>query len=303
MPPAVHLTGPVPAQVHEALERDFELVERPSGADGIMAMLTVRVDDAFLDAAGPQLRIVANYAVGVDNVDLDAARRRGIVVSNTPDVLTRATAELAIALMLSLLRRVAEGDRFIRAREPWRFSLEFMLGEGLEDKTLLIVGAGRIGRETARLGEALGMRVLTAGRGDALGDLLPQADVVSLHCPLNAETRHLVDAAALASMKPTAVLVNTARGPIVDEAALARALHDGRIAGAALDVYEREPEVTAELLTLENVVLTPHLGSATRETRIAMGMLCVDALRAVLLEGRRPRNAVVSPSGLSGSPA
>jgi glyoxylate reductase len=303
MPPAVHLTGPVPAQVHEALERDFELVERPSGADGIVAMLTVRVDDAFLDAAGPQLRIVANYAVGVDNVDLDAARRRGIVVSNTPDVLTRATAELAIALMLSLLRRVAEGDRFVRAREPWRFSLEFMLGEGLEDKTLLIVGAGRIGRETARLGEALGMRVLTAGRGDALGDLLPQADVVSLHCPLNAETRHLVDAAALASMKPTAVLVNTARGPIVDEAALARALHDGRIAGAALDVYEREPEVTAELLTLENVVLTPHLGSATRETRIAMGMLCVDALRAVLLEGRRPRNAVVSPSGLSGSPA
>ncbi|HEY7733014.1 MAG TPA: D-glycerate dehydrogenase [Gaiellaceae bacterium] len=303
MPPAVHLTGPVPAQVHEALERDFELVERPAGADGIVAMLTVRIDDAFLDAAGPQLRIVANYAVGVDNIDLDAARRRGIVVSNTPDVLTRATAELAIALMLSLLRRVAEGDRFVRAREPWRFSLEFMLGEGLEDKTLLIVGAGRIGRETARLGEALGMRVLTAGRGDALGDLLPQADVVSLHCPLNAETRHLVDAAALASMKPTAVLVNTARGPIVDEAALARALHDGRIAGAALDVYEREPEVTAELLTLENVVLTPHLGSATRETRIAMGMLCVDALRAVLLEGRRPRNAVVSPSGLSGSPA
>jgi glyoxylate reductase len=303
MPPAVHLTGPVPAQVHEALERDFELVERPAGADGIVAMLTVRIDDAFLDAAGPQLRIVANYAVGVDNIDLDAARRRGIVVSNTPDVLTRATAELAIALMLSLLRRVAEGDRFVRAREPWRFSLEFMLGEGLEDKTLLIVGAGRIGRETARLGEALGMRVLTAGRGDALGDLLPQADIVSLHCPLNAETRHLVDTAALASMKPTAVLVNTARGPIVDEAALARALHDGRIAGAALDVYEREPEVTAELLTLENVVLTPHLGSATRETRIAMGMLCVDALRAVLLEGRRPRNAVVSPSGLSGSPA
>jgi glyoxylate reductase len=303
MPPAVHLTGPVPAQVHEALERDFELVERPAGADGIVAMLTVRIDDAFLDAAGPQLRIVANYAVGVDNIDLDAARRRGIVVSNTPDVLTRATAELAIALMLSLLRRVAEGDRFVRAREPWRFSLEFMLGEGLEDKTLLIVGAGRIGRETARLGEALGMRVLTAGRGDALGDLLPRADVVSLHCPLNAETRHLVDTAALASMKPTAVLVNTARGPIVDEAALARALHDGRIAGAALDVYEREPEVTAELLTLENVVLTPHLGSATRETRIAMGMLCVDALRAVLLEGRRPRNAVVSPSGLSGSPA
>jgi glyoxylate reductase len=303
MPPAVHLTAPVPAQVHEALERDFELTEQPVGAEGIVAMLTVRVDDVFLDAAGPQLRIVANYAVGVDNVDLDAARRRGIVVSNTPDVLTRATAELAIALMLSLLRRVTEGDRFVRAREPWRFSLEFMLGEGLEGKTLLVVGPGRIGRETARLGEALGMRVLTAGRGDPLRDLLPQADVVSLHCPLDAETHHLVDAAALASMKPTAVLVNTARGPIVDEAALARALRDGRIAGAALDVYELEPEVTAELLTLENVVLTPHLGSATRETRIAMGMLCVDALRAVLLEGRRPANAVVSPPGLSGSSA
>jgi glyoxylate reductase len=303
MPPVVHLTGPVPVPVHEALERDFELADRPTGADGVVAMLTARVDDAFLDAAGPQLRIVANYAVGVDNVDLDAARRRGIVVSNTPDVLTRATAELAIALMLSLLRRVTEGDRFVRAREPWRFSLEFMLGEGLEGKTLLIVGPGRIGRETAGLGEALGMRVLTAGRGDDLGALLSQADVLSLHCPLNAETRHLVDAAALASMKPTAVLVNTARGPVVDEAALAQALHDGRIAGAALDVYEFEPEVTAELLTLENVVLTPHLGSATRETRIAMGMLCVDALRAVLLEGRRPRNAVVSPPGLSGSSA
>jgi glyoxylate reductase len=303
MPPVVHLTGPVPVSVHEALARDFELADRPAGADGIVALLTVRVDDALLDAAGPQLRIVANYAVGVDNVDLDAARRRWFVVSNTPDVLTRATAELAIALMLSLLRRVTEGDRFVRAREPWRFSLEFMLGEGLEGKTLLIVGPGRIGRETAGLGEALGMRVLTAGRGDALDELLPQADVVSIHCPLNAETRHLVDAAALASMKPTAVLVNTARGPVVDEAALAQALHDGRIAGAALDVYEFEPEVTAELLTLENVVLTPHLGSATRETRIAMGMLCVEALRAVLLEGRRPRNAVVSPPGLSGSSA
>jgi lactate dehydrogenase-like 2-hydroxyacid dehydrogenase len=303
MPPAVHLTGPVPPPVHDALERDFELVARPAGAEGVVAMLTVRIDDAFLDAAGPQLRIVANYAVGVDNVDLDAARRRGVAVSNTPDVLTRATAELAIALILSLLRRVGEGDRFVRAREPWRFSLEFMLGEGLEDKTLLIVGPGRIGRETARLGEALGMRVLTAGRGVPLEPLLAQADIVSLHCPLDPSTRHLIDEAALACMKPTAVLVNTSRGPVVDEAALARALHDGRIAGAGLDVYEFEPEVTEALLGLENVVLTPHLGSATRETRVAMGMLCVEALRAVLIDGRTPANAVVPPPGADGSSA
>jgi lactate dehydrogenase-like 2-hydroxyacid dehydrogenase len=303
MSPTVHLTGPVPPPVHDALERDFELVAEPTGAEGVVAMLTVGIDEAFLDAAGPQLRIVANYAVGVDNVDLEAARRRGIVVSNTPDVLTRATAELAIALMLSLLRRVTEGDRFVRAREPWRFSLEFMLGEGLEDKTLLIVGPGRIGRETARLGEALGMRVLTAGRADPLEPLLSQADIVSLHCPLNPSTRHLIDEAALACMKPTAVLVNTARGPVVDEAALARALHEGRIAGAALDVYEFEPEVTEALLGLENVVLTPHLGSATRETRIAMGMLCVQALRAVLIDGRTPANAVVPPPAVAGSSA
>ena len=296
MRPPVHLSDRVPAAVHEALARDFELVAQPAGAHGIVAMLTVRVDDAYLEAAGPQLRVVANYAVGVDNIDLEAARRRGLVVSNTPDVLTRATAELAIALVLALLRRVAEGDRFVRRREPWRFSLEFMLGEGLAGKTLLIVGPGRIGRETAALGEALGMRVLTAGRGDPLEPLLAQADVVSVHCPLTPATHHLVDAAALGHMKPTAVLVNTSRGPVVDEAALARALHEGRIAGAALDVYEFEPRVSEELLGLENVVLTPHLGSATRETRVAMGMLCVEALRAVLLEDRTPANAVVAPA-------
>jgi glyoxylate reductase len=240
--------------------------------------------------------VVANYAVGVDNVDLDAARRRGVLVANTPDVLTHATAELAIALMLALLRRVAEGDRFVRSGEPWRFSLEFMLGEGLDGKVLGIVGPGRIGRETARLAEALGMQVVFAGRGEPLGPLLEEADVVSLHCPLTPGTRHLIDGEALARMKPTAVLVNTSRGPVVDEAALARALHDGRIAGAALDVYEFEPEVSRDLLGLENVVLSPHLGSATRATRVAMGMLCVEALRAVLLEGRVPANAVVVPA-------
>ena len=295
MRPRVHLVERVPAEVEEAVARDFELVDNASGADGIVAMLTVRVDDAFLDAAGPQLRVVTNYAVGVDNIDLEAARRHGVVVTNTPGVLTAATAELAIAVLLALVRRVGEGDRFVRAREPWRFSLEFMLGTGLAGKTMLVVGPGRIGRETARLGEAFGMRVVLAGRNDPLPPLLAEADVVSIHCPSTPETRHLIDAVALAAMKPSAVLVNTARGPIVDEAALVAALRDGTIAGAALDVYEREPQVHEGLLELDNVVLTPHLGSATREARVAMGMLCVEGLRAVLLENRIPANAVVMP--------
>jgi glyoxylate reductase len=257
-------------------------------------MLTDRVDGAYLDAAGPQLRVVANFAVGVDNVDLEAARARGVTVANTPDVLTRATAELAIALALALLRRVAEGDRLVRRGDPWRWSTTFMLGEGLDGKVLGIVGPGRIGRETGRLGEALGMRVVTAGRGEPLQPLLRQSDVVSLHAPATPATAHLIDGAALAAMKRTAVLVNTARGALVDEAALVEALRDGTIAGAALDVYETEPHVRDELRALENVVLTPHLGSATRSAREGMGRLCVEALRAVLLEGRVPPNAVVA---------
>jgi glyoxylate reductase len=292
MSPRVHLSAGVPVEIVRALEADFELVPSPVGADGVVAVLTVAVDDAYLEAAGPQLRIVANYAVGVNNIDLEAARRRGIVVSNTPDVLTGATAEIALTLMLSLLRRVTEGDRFVRRRAPWQFSLEFMLGERLEGKTVLIVGAGRIGRETARLVEAFGAVPVLAGRDADLDALLSGADIVSLHVPLTAATHHLIDARRLALMKRSAVLVNTARGPVVDEPALAAALADGTIAGAGLDVYEREPEVHEALLGLENVVLAPHLGSATRDTRVAMGMLCVEALRAVLLEGRTPANVV-----------
>jgi glyoxylate reductase len=280
------------AEVREALAAEFELVDAPEGADGVLSLLTTTIDAAFLDRVGPQLRVVANYAVGVNNVDLEAAAERRVVVANTPDVLTRATAELAIGLTLALLRRIAEGDRFVRRGGEWEFSLEFMLGSSLDGKTLLIVGPGRIGRETARLAEAFGALPRYASRDDDLQALLGEADVVSLHVPLTAGTRHLVGAPELRAMRSSAVLVNTARGPIVDEVALVAALRDGEIAGAALDVFEREPEVEAGLLTLENVVLTPHLGSATRDTRIAMGMLCVEALRAVLLEGRRPANAV-----------
>ncbi len=283
--------------VHDSmwpLERD-ELLRRVTGQDGLMLMLTDRVDDELLDAAGPQLRVVANYAVGVDNVDLEACRRRGIVVSNTPDVLTETTAELTIAIMLALLRRVAEGDRLIRRGERWIWAPNLMRGRGLVGLTLGLVGFGRIAQAVERLALAHGMRVVHSSRGGGLppAELLATADVVSLHLPLSDETRHLIGAESLARMKPTAVLVNTSRGPIVDEEALAQALAAGQIAGAALDVFEHEPEVHPGLLGLENVVLVPHLGSATHEAREAMGMLCVQALRAVLLEDRLPPNAVV----------
>jgi glyoxylate reductase len=292
----VHVTGDVPRRVAEALEQEFELVVDPAEAEGILSLINTVVDDAYLERAGPQLELVANYGVGVNNIDLEAARRRGIVVANTPDVLTKTTAELAIAVTLALLRRVVEGDRFIRSRSPWSFSLEFMLGEGLEGKTFGIIGAGRIGRETARLAEAFGAHPAFAGRDDPLDQLLADADVVSLHCPLTPETRHLIDERALGVMKPTAVLVNTARGPIVDERALVDALARNVIAGAALDVFEFEPAVSEELLSMDQVVLTPHMGSGTRATREAMGLLAVEALRSVLIRKQAPPNAVVPAS-------
>jgi glyoxylate reductase len=282
----------VPAEIEAELAEVFDLVDGPTGADGVIVTPAVRVDTAFLDAAGPQLRIVANYAVGLDNVDLDATQERGIVVSNTPGVLTNATAEHAIALMLALLRRVVEGDRSLRRRDDWEWGPDFMVGEGLEGREVLIVGPGRIGRRVAELAEAHGARARSAGRDDDLLAALATADVVTIHCPLTPETRHLIDGQALSAMKPTAVVVNTARGAVVDETALVAALEGGTIAGAALDVFEHEPAVPDELLAMENVVLTPHIASATRETRLAMGRLVVSALRAVLLEGRTPPNAV-----------
>jgi glyoxylate reductase len=290
--PRVHEAAGVPAEIEQELSTSFELVGGTAGADGVVTTPAIPVDAAFLDAAGPQLRVVANYAVGLDNIDFSAARERGVVVANTPGVLTNTTAEHAIALMLALLRRIVEGDRSLRRRDEWEWGPDFMVGEGLEGKALLVVGPGRIGRRTAELAEALGAKASFAGRDDDLHAALAEADVVSLHCPLTPETRHLVDREALAAMRPTAVLVNTARGPVVDELALVGALQAGRLAGAALDVFEHEPAVSEELLGMENVVLTPHIASATRETRLAMGMLVVSALRAVLLEGRIPENAV-----------
>jgi glyoxylate reductase len=291
--PRVHVTGDVPAAIEAAIAESFVRVTSPSDADGILALINSRIDDEYLEQAGPQLRIVANYGVGVDNIDLAAAARRGIVVTNTPDVLTETTAELAITLTLSLLRRVTEGDRFLRAGRTWGFGLEFMLGEGLRGKRFAVVGPGRIGRATGRLAEAFGAEPVLVGRGE-LERALPDADIVSIHCPLTPETKHLVDAHALALLRPSAVLVNTARGAIVDERAVIDALRDGRLAGAALDVFEHEPEVSAELLSFENVVVTPHLGSATRATREAMGRSAVGALRSLLLDGLQPQSTVTA---------
>jgi lactate dehydrogenase-like 2-hydroxyacid dehydrogenase len=288
----VHEAAGVPAEIEEELAASFELVDVPSGADGVVTTPAIPVDEAFLDAAGPQLRIVANYAVGLDNIGFDATRARGVVVSNTPGVLTNATAEHAIALMLALLRRIVEGDRSLRRRDEWEWGPDFMVGEGLEGKEVLVVGPGRIGTRVSEVARAHGANTSFAGRDDDLRALLGAADVVTLHCPLTPETRHLIDGDALAAMKRSAVLVNTARGPVVDESALVDALQRGELAGAALDVFEQEPVVSEELLAMENVVLTPHIASATRETRHAMGMLVVSALRAVLLEDRIPENAV-----------
>ena len=297
MKPRIFLTRPLPEAVHARLEASFVVAEEIADVAGLVTIPADVVDDALLQAAGPDLRVVANFGVGYDSVDVEAATRRGVVVANTPDVLTAATAELAVALLLTLLRRVAEGDRLVRRGAEWALAPTFMLGEGLVGKTLGIVGLGRIGREVARLAEAFGMRVVhTRGSGPyeelPLRQLLAEADIVSLHTPLTEETRHLIGPRELALMRPSAVLVNVARGPIVDEEALVEALEAGEIAGAALDVYEREPEVHPGLLGLENVVLSQHLGSATVAAREAMGMLCAEALEAVLLENRLPENAV-----------
>jgi glyoxylate reductase len=263
----------------------------PAGADGVLAHLGDRVDDAFLDRAGPQLRVVANFAVGYDNVDLAACARRGVVVTNTPDVLTRAVAEHALALILAVAKRVVQGDRQVRTG-AWRgWSVNSLETTELGGKTLGIVGLGRTGSALAGMAEqALGMRVVSS-RPLPLDELLREADVVSLHVPLNAGTRHLIGARELGIMKPDAVVVNVSRGPVVDEAALVEALRAGEIGGAGLDVYEHEPEPAPGLVELENVVLTPHVASATGETRAAMARLAAENVVAVL-EDRPPLSPV-----------
>jgi glyoxylate reductase len=278
-----------------ALGRE-ELLELVAGADAVLTLLFDRVDDEFLAAAGPQLRCVANVAVGFDNVDLAAAARHGVLVANTPGVLDDATADLTLALILATTRRLGEGERLVRSGRPWSWGMGFMLGTDLRGKRLGIVGLGNIGRRVAHRARAFGMSIAYCGRRAApaevaaeleaerleLDELLASSDVISLHCPLTAATRHLIGARELGLMKESSALINTARGPVVDEMALARTLTEGGIAAAGLDVYEREPAVEPALLGLENVVLSPHLGSATVETRTAMALLAArNAIAAV----------------------
>ncbi len=321
MKPSVLVTQRIPeralALVQEVCDVQFDpqdqrltpeaLRQAVRGKEGMICLVTDQVDAQLL-AAGTTLKVVANVAAGYDNIDVQAATQRGIVVTNTPGAVTEATADLTWGLLLSIARRIPEGDRYIRAGKwnEWKFM--FMLGGDVYDHTLGIIGMGRIGQAVARRAQGFGMRVLYHNRQrldatleQALGatwveipTLLQQADFVSVHVPLTAETTHCISEAELRMMRPTAYLVNTARGAVVDEAVLVRALSEGWIAGAALDVFEREPEIQQALLALENVVLVPHIGSASVATRTRMAVMAAENLLAAL-RGERPFH-VVNPA-------
>jgi glyoxylate reductase len=310
------LPGPAAGILREAgfhveqIDRDdppprAELLARLPGTAGLLCTLGERVDAELLDAAGPGLRIVANYGVGFDNIDTAACRTRGIRVSNTPGALTEATADLTWALILSAARGVVEGDRWVRSGQWPGWGPTQLLGLELSGATLGIVGAGRIGSAVARRSIGFGMRVLyvhprrneelerlVSATRVPLDRLLSESDVVSLHIPMRPENRHLIGREQLRSMKPTAILINAARGPLIDEAALVEALREGWIAAAGLDVYEHEPQLTPGLSGLRNVVLLPHLGSATHTTRARMARMAAENIIAVL-SGRPPLNPVV----------
>ena len=313
--PAILLTGKIPSSVVATLEgigdldhfrRDGldvmphdELIRRVAGKQALVSMITDAVSRDVIEA-GRNLKVIANAAVGYNNIDVAAARERGIIVTNTPGVLTDATADLTWALILGITRRMGEGERLVR-RGGWKgWTFDFMLGAELRAKQLGIVGYGGIGRAVAARGRAFGMRIAYSSRtpkndpdAEAMpfDRLLATSDIVSLHCPLTPETRHLIDQPALARMKRSAYLINTSRGPVVDEKALAWALRTHLIAGAGLDVFEEEPKIEPELLTLENVMLVPHLGSGTVETRTAMADLAARNVRAVL-SGQPPLTPV-----------
>jgi glyoxylate reductase len=279
----------------EAISREA-LLAMVSGADAIVSLLTEKIDDELLEAAGPQLKSVSNVAVGYNNIDVPACEKRGVLVTNTPGVLTEATADIAMSLILMATRRLGEGERVIRGQQPWQWGMFYMLGMGLQGRQLGIVGMGQIGIATARRAQAFGMSVAYTRRSpledhviqelDAkfmtMDELIESSDVLSLHCPYSPATHHLISENQLARMKSSAYLINTARGPIVNEAALVDALKSGEIAGAGLDVFENEPAVHPGLLELDNAVLIPHLGSATVETRAAMADIAATNALAIL---------------------
>jgi glyoxylate reductase len=274
-------------------------------ADALLSMLTDPLPREAIAAAASRLRVIGNCAVGYDNVDVAAAREHGVIVCNTPNVLTDATADFSFALLLSAARRVSEADRFVRAGRFHGWRIDLMLGQALSGRTLGILGLGRVGQAVARRARGFGLRIAYSGRTRASRDLeaklearwveraelFSASDFLSVHVPGGAETRHLVDAPMLARMKPSAVLVNTSRGSVVDETALAAALERRQIAAAGLDVFEREPEVEPRLLALDNVVLAPHVASATLETRAAMARAVAEDIQRVL-RGEAPFNRV-----------
>lgn len=297
---------PSALQAHDVQVLDFgsriptedQLIDAAHDADALITLLSDPITARVLRGC-PGLKVVAQFAVGYDNIDLDAARREEIVVTNTPDVLTNATADFAFTLLLSVTRRLREADRYVREGRFIRWETDCLLGRDLQGKTLGIVGMGRIGTATARRALGFGMKIiyhnrhrvnptterLFSARYSAMDSLLRESDVVTLHCNLTAETRHLIDRHALAKMKHEAILINTARGAIVREDDLVSALQEGKIGGAGLDVFESEPEIHPGLLELDNVVLAPHLASATLETRTKMSQMCVEAVLAVLSGG------------------
>jgi len=259
-------------------------------ADAAITLLSDPLTRRVLES-NPNLRMVANYAVGYNNVDVDAARELGIRVTNTPGVLTEATADLTMALILAVTRRLIEGDREVRTTGQCAWEPLHLLGTGLQGKRLGIVGMGRIGSAVADRARVFGMDVIGVRRGEPLDELLATSDVVSIHAPLTRETRHLFDAAAMAKMKRGAYLINTSRGPLIDEDALCDALDSGHLGGAALDVYEHEPRVNPRLIAMNQVVIVPHIGSATEETRAAMARIAATDVRD-FLRGNTPRHIV-----------
>ncbi len=307
---AILISGRLPHPAVDALSREHdvdyretdgpiprkELLQRVAGKDALVCLLTEKVDAELLEAAGPQLKIVANVAVGFNNIDVPAMDAAGVIATNTPAVLTEATADLAFGSILMVTRRLSEAERVIRTGQTWQWGMFFMLGSGLQGKILGVLGMGAIGQAVARRAKAFGMEIiysdereldpakaaeLAAKRVDQ-DELLRTADVITLHAPLTPATEHLIDERALAMMKPSAYLINTSRGPVIKESALAHALATGQIAGAALDVFENEPLVNPELLTTDRAVLLPHIGSATVETRTAMAELAAQNVLRVL---------------------
>ena len=316
MPEKVLVTREIPEAGLEPLEgldvtvlselppgRD-ELLEAARGVDGVLSTLTEQIDAGFINAAGDRLKVIANMAVGYDNVDLKAANERGIIVTNTPEVLNETTADTAFMLMLAAARRLGEGERIVRSGRWEAWGPKMLLGPDVWGKRLGVLGFGRIGRAVARRAKGFGMEICYWSRSRKeeaeeepgaryleLDELLETCDFFSIHTPLTEETTHLIGAEELGKMKPEAVLVNTSRGPVVNEDALAEALEDERIFAAGLDVYEEEPKVHPKLLELQNVVLAPHIGSASIETRNKMAVTAGEDLRAAL-RGEQPKNPV-----------